>query len=186
MSVSWDELNPDIRLLESKVSLIFTNFVLHYIQNKTKLLHIFSRLLSTEGSIHANIIILPDLNKKLSPDDRKDYYLSVDQQIQQWKEALDANGLTAQEFEIVDDVWHQSRQEIIDFLQVLIHDFRPFFASGDQFEAQSKHMSDIVFDAYVNPGIDEPNPNAWKKFMANDTITRVVLHFKILRLIANK
>ncbi|CAG2184245.1 unnamed protein product, partial [Oppiella nova] len=135
---------------------------------------------------HANIIILLDLNKKLSPDDRKDYYLSVDQQIQQWKEALKANGLTAQEFEIVDDVCHLSRQEIIDLLQLLVYDFRPFFASGDQFEAQCKHMSDIVFDAYVNPGRDVPNPNAWKEFLANDAITQVVLYYKTLRLVAHK
>ncbi|CAG2122605.1 unnamed protein product, partial [Medioppia subpectinata] len=68
VSVAWDELSEDIRALEGKVTLIFSNFVLHYIRDKSRLVANFSRLLTTAGAggcIHANIFIPADLNRKL-------------------------------------------------------------------------------------------------------------------------
>ena len=113
MGVPWDELSDDIRQLEGKVELIFANFSLHYILDKSRLLSICARLLSTGGSIHANSVILPDLNQKLPADERRDNYLSVDQQLVVWRQALADNRLIVDEFEVVDHVWRMSRQQLI-------------------------------------------------------------------------
>ena len=114
LSVEWDQFRSDLkRQLEGKVELIFSNFTLHFIPNKRQLLEVISRLLAPNGIIHANFIVISDLNKKLPINDRKPEYLSVDQQIDIWRESIVDNGLKIKEFSVVDAVWHMSRQEII-------------------------------------------------------------------------
>ena len=114
LSVGWDQFRADLkRQLEGKGELIFSNFVLHFIPNKKQLLNVVSRLLAANGTINANLIVIADINKKLSRNDRKDEYLSVERQTDIWRESIVANGLTVKEFNVVDSVWHLSRQEMI-------------------------------------------------------------------------
>ncbi|XP_054157777.1 uncharacterized protein LOC128956120 [Oppia nitens] len=49
LTVSWPELSPRIRQLESKVDLLFSNFMLHYITDKYQLMAIIGQLLTSGG-----------------------------------------------------------------------------------------------------------------------------------------
>ncbi|CAG2162074.1 unnamed protein product, partial [Oppiella nova] len=175
LSVGWDQFRSDLkRQLEGKVELIFSNFVLHFIPNKKQLLNVVSRLLATNGTINANLIVIADINKKLSSNDRKAEYLSVEQQTDIWRDSIAANGLTVKEFNVVDSVWHLNRQEMIDFIPVLVGHYKTFLKEDQPFDG--KLIIDAVFDSYINPGAVQPNPNAWKEFLANDNITKLNLY----------
>ncbi|XP_054161676.1 uncharacterized protein LOC128959698 [Oppia nitens] len=182
MSVGWHELSPGVRELESKVDLIFSNFVLHYIPDRQQLVNTFSRLLSTTGSggvLHANIIILADLNKKLVKTNSgyqplKMWYQSCDKQLAEWEQSLRDNQLVIKEFKVIEDIWQLNRKEIIDFLPVLIHDFRPYFQHQSDFDAElADHLPNTVFDAYVNSDARHPNPEAWTQFLADTTVAEL-------------
>ena len=60
LSQEWDQLSPDIKALENKVSLIFSNHVLHWIINKENLAKNLYRLLSKNGKLYANIYWITD------------------------------------------------------------------------------------------------------------------------------
>ncbi|CAG2103464.1 unnamed protein product [Medioppia subpectinata] len=113
LSLTWPELGPDVRLLEAKVDLIFSNHCFHYIRDKTRVLSICRRLLATGGTIHASILLLPDLNRKLPADRRKGWCLSVDQQLDVWRRAVADNGLTADVFEVFEEDYRFTRTQII-------------------------------------------------------------------------
>ncbi|CAG2174861.1 unnamed protein product, partial [Oppiella nova] len=192
LGVEWDQFRSDLkrqlegkfrsdlkRQLEGKVELIFSNFTLHFIPNKRQLLEVISRLLAPNGIIHANFIVISDLNKKLPIDDRKPEYLSVDQQIDIWRESIVDNGLKITEFSVVDAVWHMSH-----FIPVPVGFYRTFIKAGQPFDG--KRLTGAVFDALINPGADQPNPNAWKEFLANESITKVTIHVKVMSFIAVK
>ncbi|WP_411018756.1 hypothetical protein, partial [Salmonella sp. s24813] len=92
-----------------------------------------SRLLSPAGGeLYANFVILADLNKKLvtnddgSGDQQKEWYHSVNKQIDDWRQSLvdinnneNNNQLVIKEFSVSDDIWKMSRQEIIAFMPIL-------------------------------------------------------------------
>ncbi|XP_054157465.1 malonyl-[acyl-carrier protein] O-methyltransferase 2-like [Oppia nitens] len=60
ISVDWDQLSPQIRSLESKVSLIFTNHCFHWIVNKENAVKNIERLLNKSAKIYANIYWIID------------------------------------------------------------------------------------------------------------------------------
>ena len=60
LSQEWDQLSPDIKALENKVSLIFSNHVLHWIINKENVANNLFRLLSKGGKLYANIHWIKD------------------------------------------------------------------------------------------------------------------------------
>ena len=66
----WEQLSPELRSLEGRVSLIFTNHCLHWIPNKDNVVKNLKRLLSSDGKIYANIYWITDLYLDLSPEDR--------------------------------------------------------------------------------------------------------------------
>jgi len=60
ISLEWDRLRPEVKELEGKASLIFTNFTLHWIRDKKNLAKNLFRLLSTDGLFYGNIQYLSD------------------------------------------------------------------------------------------------------------------------------
>lgn len=66
----WEEISPELRSLEGRVSLIFTNHCLHWITNKENVVKNLNRLLSKSGKIYANIYWITDLYLDLSPEEK--------------------------------------------------------------------------------------------------------------------
>ncbi|KAI2810126.1 hypothetical protein BLOT_001282 [Blomia tropicalis] len=74
ISVPWAQLDPKIQQLEGKVDLIFSNRVLHWIENKQQAVANFYRLLKPgSGSLYANVTTLWDLFYDLPEEERKEY-----------------------------------------------------------------------------------------------------------------
>jgi len=48
-------------------------------------------------------------------------------------------------------------------------------------------FDDLIFDELINPDSDKPNPNAWKEFIADESIQEVVMkNYRIIHLICEK
>ncbi|CAG2106394.1 unnamed protein product [Medioppia subpectinata] len=186
MSVSWPQLSDDIRRLESKVDLIFSNFCFHYFNDKSQLLSQCKRLLATGGCIHAVCVLHHDLNQKLPTNARKEWCLSIDQQMDVWRRALDENGFAIDVFECVDKTYPMNRQQIIAFLPVTIATLKSKFVTNEQFVSETRGLEDIMFDVLCNPVADRPNPNAWTQFLANKDVNEVVICSQVLRLVCHK
>ncbi|XP_054159172.1 uncharacterized protein LOC128957437 [Oppia nitens] len=200
MTVSWLELSPRIRQLESKVDLLFTSFMLHFIPDKCQVMDILSKLLTSGGLFYANIVITADLNRKLvdNNNSRVDkqlqqqlWYPSIDKQMNNWKQSLIVNGFVIKQFNLFAKNYLMTRKQIIDFMPVIVGDFSINFKDRKQFdEEKAEHLWDTVFDAHFSPPSDSTgtasvaNPNAWKKFLADNTITELRYYYHTLRVIA--
>ena len=82
------------------------------------------------------------------------------------------------------NIYNSKYNLCIDFIPVLVGHYKTFLKVDQPFDG--KLIIDAVFDSYINPGAVQPNPNAWKEFLANDNITKVTIHMKILSFIAIK
>ncbi|XP_054155699.1 uncharacterized protein LOC128954156 [Oppia nitens] len=198
MSVDWPAMCPQIRQLESKVDLIFSNYALQYIPDKQQLMQTFSRLLSTGGTVFANIFLYNDLNKKLlinGPTNRRQQrYQTIAEQIANWKQCLTISTssdnqylFSIKQFKTLDTVWPMDRKTIIGFMPVMVNSFRSQFTNQSDFDSElNDHLWDTVFDATTNPTATEPNPSAWQQFLADTTVTKVNCHRIVLQLMAIK
>ncbi|CAG2104410.1 unnamed protein product [Medioppia subpectinata] len=61
LSQSWDSLSSELKALESKVSLIVSNFAIQFISDKSRLMHVVSKLLAKNGEFMAIYTIKPDV-----------------------------------------------------------------------------------------------------------------------------
>ncbi|XP_054161670.1 uncharacterized protein LOC128959693 [Oppia nitens] len=193
LSLPWNQMSESVGQLAGQADLIFSNFVLHFIPDKHQLLDILSRLLATDGggSLHANLLIVADLTDRITTavpllDGTKHLYLSADKQLSIWRQALEANGLTIDEFRVTDSEWRLTRKEMIAFIPVLIQHYNTMITEPKQFLSLREQLANPVFDAYTNPTGGHNNPDAWTKFLADNTVADVVLHMKILSIIAHK
>lgn len=74
IALPWAQLDPKIQQLEGKVDLIFSNRVLHWIENKNLAVANFYRLLKPHvGALYANITTLWDLFFDLAPEEKATY-----------------------------------------------------------------------------------------------------------------
>jgi SAM-dependent methyltransferase len=60
LSLEWDQLRSELKALEGKVSLIFSNHVLHWIKDKENAAKNLFRLLPKSGKIYAQIFWISD------------------------------------------------------------------------------------------------------------------------------
>ncbi|XP_054155682.1 uncharacterized protein LOC128954140 [Oppia nitens] len=191
MSIEWPELCPRVRELDGKVDLIFSNFTLSYMPDKWRTVGIFRRLLSTGGIFHANIFIIGDLNKKLVTNGQQPgkWYQSREKQLDDWRQSLlSDNQFLVKQFDIIDVIWPTDRQKMIDFMPIIVSKVRPFFKDDQSaYDRElNDHLWDTAFDTVVNPMATEPNPGAWKRFLADPTIREVNRHHRLLRVTAIK
>ncbi|CAG2113884.1 unnamed protein product [Medioppia subpectinata] len=110
--------------------------------------------------------------------------MSVEKQVDIWRQGLADNGLKASRFEVIDSEWHLRKEEILAILPVFVAHYNTITESGHKFDVQS--ITDAVFDAYVNPKSDVRKPNALNELKANPSADKVVVHMKIMSLIATK
>ncbi|XP_054162527.1 juvenile hormone acid O-methyltransferase-like [Oppia nitens] len=185
---NWSQLCPQIRQLEGRVDLIFSNDTLSNIADRKQLMTNLWQLLSSDnGILHVNIPIIPDLNRKLAKSEQRDWYQSVSKQLDDWKSGLQENGFQIKEFRVFNINTIAKRHEIINFLPMMVQNVGTFFTDKRQFEDElDGHLTDTVFDAYTSQPDATPNPNAWKQFMADNTITEVTLIRQALKFICIK
>jgi len=74
IALPWSQLDPKIQALEGKVDLVFSNRVLHWIENKNQAVANFYRLLKPNaGALYANITTLWDLFYDLTAEEKESY-----------------------------------------------------------------------------------------------------------------
>jgi len=99
LSVEWDQLRPQLKALEGKVSLIFSNHVLHWISDKENAAKNIFRLLSNSGKVYANIYWISDPFNDLSADQKQIHEREVikippkDKQMDLWTNIFKNTGL---------------------------------------------------------------------------------------------
>jgi SAM-dependent methyltransferase len=95
ISQSWDELNTTLKELEAKVSLIFSNRVLHWVEDKETAAKNISRLLSNGGKICLNITVPIDVRPNLSEQLREKFIEipTIDEQFEIWRKILISVGI---------------------------------------------------------------------------------------------
>ncbi|CAG2104101.1 unnamed protein product [Medioppia subpectinata] len=77
LSQSWDSLSPELKALESKVSLIVSDFVIHWFPDKSRLMHVVSKLLAKNGEFVANNVRTPDVMSLLTSDQIQRYNIQL-------------------------------------------------------------------------------------------------------------
>ncbi|CAG2166272.1 unnamed protein product [Oppiella nova] len=97
ISAEWHQLDPTLKELEGKVSLIFSNRVLHWIENKTTATKNLYRLLAPNGKLYTNITTLWDLFDDLVSNEKTEIEKlikipSKDEQIANWRTAFAESG----------------------------------------------------------------------------------------------
>ena len=100
INVEWSQLKPELRDLEGKVDLIFSNFVFHWMyENNENLLKNIRRLLTKNGRAYCNMITLPDPIGHMNGMLR--YFFtklpiaipSSSEQVKHWRQSLRGAGL---------------------------------------------------------------------------------------------
>ena len=97
IGVEWNKLDPSLKELEGKVDMIFSNRVLHWIENKTIAAQNLYRFLSPKGRIYTNVTTLWDLFHDLVPEEKTKFESllripSVEEQIENWRKAFSESG----------------------------------------------------------------------------------------------
>jgi len=95
ISKPWDQLNITLKELEGKVSLVFSNRVLHWVEDKEIATKNMSKLLKTGGRILINISAIQDLSQHLSQEFNENFVKipSIDEQFEIWRNLLVNNGI---------------------------------------------------------------------------------------------
>ncbi len=107
ISESWDELSTTFKELEAKVSLIFSNRVLHWIEDKETAAKNISRLLAIGGDVYINVSAIRDLMPYLSHEFNKNFIKmpSIGEQFEIWRNLLISFGI---ELSFADNFYAQS------------------------------------------------------------------------------
>jgi len=95
ISKPWDQLNTTLKELEGKVSLIFSNRVLHWVEDKETAAKNISRLLRIDGDVLINISAVLDLSQHPSQEFNENFVKipSIDEQFEIWRNLLVNNGI---------------------------------------------------------------------------------------------
>ncbi|CAG2115700.1 unnamed protein product [Medioppia subpectinata] len=93
ISKPWDELSADIRALEGKVSLVFSNSTLMMIQNKSTFVHNLRRLMADNSYAFTSFVLIHDMSAKLNPKLRSECekWIKIpdyDKQVSNWTDVF--------------------------------------------------------------------------------------------------
>jgi trans-aconitate methyltransferase len=92
----WDELNPKLKELEGKVSLVFSNRVLHWVEDKETAAKNISKFLKSKGDLYTNItVISSDITQQLSKELREKFNKvpTVEEQFEIWQKIFTNEGI---------------------------------------------------------------------------------------------
>ncbi|CAG2101349.1 unnamed protein product [Medioppia subpectinata] len=108
ISKPWDELSADIRALEGKVSLVFSNSTLMMIQNKSTFVHNLRRLMADNSYAFTSFVLIHNFTTKLSPEERSECekWIKIpdyDKQVSIWTDVFTTQGFTIELTEIKDN-----------------------------------------------------------------------------------
>jgi len=107
ISKPWDQLNTTLKELEGKVSLIFSNRVLHWVEDKETAAKNIGKLLKIDGNILINISGILDLPQHPSQEFNEVFVKipSIDEQFEIWRNLLVNNGI---ELSFTDNYYEQT------------------------------------------------------------------------------
>ncbi|CAG2174193.1 unnamed protein product, partial [Oppiella nova] len=176
MSVSWDELCPPLKALEARVSLIVSNYAIHWIDDKNQLVSVMHRLLTEQGGlIVARFLTMPHLNAFLTDTQMTEYNtrgktFSTEQHLNIWRTICEGLGLEAKLLVIRDAKWVYGRQNMIGFCAIIAsHSRKVFGTSGPKLE----FITGVTYDRFIRPDAHRLNPNAWTQFLDNHSIQEI-------------
>ena len=99
ISTPWDQWDDNLKKLKGKVSVIFSNYALHWIKDVEQTTRNFEKLLSVNGIIVMDILYVGNIYRFLSDEQKVKYeewltYPTEQQVIGRWMSALKGSGLT--------------------------------------------------------------------------------------------
>ncbi|CAG2116746.1 unnamed protein product [Medioppia subpectinata] len=99
ISKPWDELSADIRALEGKVSLVFSNSTLMMIQNRSTFVHNLRRLMADNSYAFTSFVLIHNFTTKLSPEEKSECekWIKIpdyDKQVSNWTDVFTKQGFT--------------------------------------------------------------------------------------------
>ena len=114
----WHEFNSALKQIEGKVSLIFSNITLHWIDNKENVGKSFQKLLSKDGLVYVNVYAIQGFNKHLDEEqvkynERLIKIPSFEEQMKIWESILTLNGINVQSIKISEICAEHSKQFIM-------------------------------------------------------------------------
>ncbi|CAG2113257.1 unnamed protein product, partial [Medioppia subpectinata] len=170
LSQSWDSLSPVLKALESKVSLIVSDFVIHWFPDKSRLMHVVSKLLAKNGEFVANYVRTPDVMSLLTDEQSKQYNIqlqtkSESQQLDEIQTACSHNGLNVTKNCVI---LHTSRVNKYAIKCGFYYtdtsgplNFGPAFQIADKTSPLFAFMRNIMFDIALRPDATALNPHAY-------------------------
>jgi SAM-dependent methyltransferase len=142
LSLEWDQLRSELKALEGKVSLIFSNHVLHWIKDKENAAKNLFRLLSKSGKLYAHIYWISDPFSDLKGEEKEIHEKEIlkiptkESQLNSWLNIFKTVG-----FEIIENEL-QSRKSIFD---------KQIFIKGMNYFGRELNNLKINFRVDFNP-----------------------------------
>ena len=96
LSGDWHSMAEPIKSIESKVSLVFSNICIMYIEQKLLFVHNLQKLMSPGANAYFSFVLIPDPTLKLTADLKAKFgrYVNIpsfEQQMQTWTQIFEAN-----------------------------------------------------------------------------------------------
>jgi SAM-dependent methyltransferase len=114
LGLEWDQLRPELKSLEGKVSLIFSNHVLHWIIDKENAAKNLFRLLSKSGKVYAHIYWISDPFRDLKGEEKEIHEKEILKiPTEESQQNLWLNSFRTVGFEIIENEL-QSRKSVFD------------------------------------------------------------------------
>jgi len=124
IGVEWEHLTPQLKALEGKVSLIFSNQVLHWVKNKENAAKNIYRLISENGKVYINMLWTSDPFEHLVGEEKilhekQTCFPTKDQQMDVWYNQFREVGFLTIHNEFVEKDAALTEQEYIEGTNIL-------------------------------------------------------------------
>jgi len=161
ISTPWEKLEESVRVLEGKVDIAFSNFVLHLVDCKSNAFRNISRLLKHEGYLLINVPPVPDLNEiEYSEEEKRQnlIYLNSqtkEQQISQYHDLIAENGLQLlDEKEFFGEWRFDSKEDLLKFIAPIPGILAPKYLKDNIDDSDKKqlinHYSSVIIRALTS------------------------------------
>ncbi|XP_054166837.1 malonyl-[acyl-carrier protein] O-methyltransferase-like [Oppia nitens] len=147
VSRHWDDWDVELKRLAGKVSVIFSNYALHWVQNSETTANNFAKLLSSNGIVVFDFLNVGDIYRLISPELRTEYeqwlrYPTEQEIIGRWITDLKNVGLTNIEMKYWEPISIYPIKVYDEFINIPIKWFKQYL--NDQKVPKNVSVDDIL------------------------------------------
>ena len=118
LSQDWNSIDANIKQLEFKVSMVFSNMCISLVRQKNTFVQNLKKLMSTDARAYFSFPLYPDINTKLKGEFEEKLggfvkMPSLEGQMQVWTDLFEANGLTVEFQDIQNSVWPHKSEAVL-------------------------------------------------------------------------